>query len=249
MRRARTDGAHGNLGFCASTRAGHPRTLGTRVNSASAAARDVAWARTIDLLERSFVVTLFSWFTYRMADSIIKHWSEQVAFIWFIELTVVLFIVFRRFPKMVTTSPWDWTLTILASSTPLLVTPPLLATSGGAEALLPERVCTALMLFGFLFQWSAKMTLGRSYGILPANRGVKTRGPYAFVRHPIYLGYTITHIGFLLYAPNLWNVTVYAAGFVFQVLRIFAEERLLARDEAYRDFSRAVPYRLIPGVF
>jgi protein-S-isoprenylcysteine O-methyltransferase Ste14 len=213
------------------------------VNSASAAARDIAWARTIDILERSFVVTLFSWFSYRMADSIIKDASVPVAFIWFVELTVVLFIVFRRFPKMVTTSPWDWTLTILASSTPLLVAP------GGAEPLLAERVCAALMLFGFLLQWSAKMTLGRSYGILPANRGVKTRGPYAFVRHPIYLGYTITHIGFLLYAPSLRNVTIYAAGFVFQVLRIFAEERLLARDEAYREFSKAVPYRLIPGVF
>jgi protein-S-isoprenylcysteine O-methyltransferase Ste14 len=216
--------------------------LETRVMRLPPAARDLDWARIIDVLERSFIIGVFLFFTWRMADSLIKERSFAVGVIFVAELSATLFVVFRRFPKTVTTSPWDWTLTILASSMPLLVVP------GGAP-LLPERICISVMLFGFLFQWAAKMSLGRSFGILPANRGVKTRGPYAFVRHPIYLGYTITHLGFLLYAPTLWNLSVYGAGLLFQVLRIFAEERLLGRDEAYRAFSKAVRYRLIPGLF
>ena len=37
-----------------------------------------------------------------------------------------------------------------------------------------------------------KMTLGRSFGVVPANRGVVVGGPYRLVRHPIYTGYLIT---------------------------------------------------------
>ena len=40
------------------------------------------------------------------------------------------------------------------------------------------------------------MALGRSFGVAPANRGIVVRGPYSFVRHPIYTGYLITHTGF-----------------------------------------------------
>jgi protein-S-isoprenylcysteine O-methyltransferase Ste14 len=42
------------------------------------------------------------------------------------------------------------------------------------------------------------MVLGRSFGLLPAQRGLVVVGPYRFVRHPIYFGYLIGHIGFLL---------------------------------------------------
>ena len=46
-----------------------------------------------------------------------------------------------------------------------------------------------------------KITLGRSFGVVPANRGVVVGGPYNFVRHPIYTGYLITHVAFLVANP------------------------------------------------
>ena len=42
---------------------------------------------------------------------------------------------------------------------------------------------------------AAKFSLARSFGLAPANRGVKSRGAYAFLRHPMYLGYVVEWIG------------------------------------------------------
>ena len=47
-----------------------------------------------------------------------------------------------------------------------------------------------------------KLSLGRSFGLAPANRGVVCRGLYQRLRHPIYLGYLITHVGFVIANPG-----------------------------------------------
>ena len=61
------------------------------------------------------------------------------------------------------------------------------------------------------FKLYGKLALGRSFGIVAANRGVVSSGPYRLVRHPIYLGYLVTHAGFLLSNMSARNVLVYAA--------------------------------------
>jgi protein-S-isoprenylcysteine O-methyltransferase Ste14 len=99
------------------------------------------------------------------------------------------------------------------------------------------------------FQLYGKVALGRSFGIVAANRGVVVGGPYRLVRHPIYLGYLVTHAGFLLSNWSLRNLAVYAAAYIFQVARIFAEERILLVDGRYREYFQSVRYRLIPGLF
>ena len=105
------------------------------------------------------------------------------------------------------------------------------------------------MFAGMMFQISAKAALWRSYGLIPANRGVKTGGPYRFVRHPMYAGYTLTHIGFLIGFPSLQNLLVYFATFLVEVARLIREELILNKDPLYRDYTTRVHYRLLPGVF
>ena len=46
-----------------------------------------------------------------------------------------------------------------------------------------------------MFVIAGKITLGRSFGIVPANRGVVTAGR-TLVRHPIYTGYLVSHLAF-----------------------------------------------------
>lgn len=114
---------------------------------------------------------------------------------------------------------------------------------------LPELLCNAIQLCGIGTQIAAKLRLGRSYGVLPELRGLVTDGPYRWVRHPIYLGYLINHVGFLLANASAWNLGVYALLYVILYLRMLQEEHVLARDPAFADYKRSVRHRLIPGLF
>ena len=51
--------------------------------------------------------------------------------------------------------------------------------------------CMVVMCVALVVSLGAFLSLGRSWGIIPANRGVKTGGLYRVVRHPIYASYVI----------------------------------------------------------
>ncbi|RVD58818.1 isoprenylcysteine carboxylmethyltransferase family protein [Mesorhizobium sp. M2D.F.Ca.ET.185.01.1.1] len=116
-------------------------------------------------------------------------------------------------------------------------------------AIIPLYIAAPLQFLALWMVIWGKMSLGRSFAILPANRGVITGGAYRFVRHPIYAGYLAGHILFLLSSFSLYNFTVYAIITLFQVHRILREERILALTEEYRDYLTRVRYRLFPGIF
>ena len=83
----------------------------------------------------------------------------------------------------------------------------------------------------------------------PPTGGSSWEGRIASVRHPIYLGYLVTHVGFLLANWSSRNIAIYIVEYFFQVARILSEERLLKEDDGYRVYFERVRYRLIPGVF
>ncbi|AZO15064.1 isoprenylcysteine carboxylmethyltransferase family protein [Mesorhizobium sp. M2A.F.Ca.ET.043.05.1.1] len=116
-------------------------------------------------------------------------------------------------------------------------------------AIIPLFIAAPLQFLALWLVIWGKMSLGRSFAILPANRGVVTGGAYRYVRHPIYAGYLAGHILFLLSSFSLYNFTVYAIITLFQVHRILREERILALTEEYRDYLGRVRYRLCPGIF
>ena len=155
----------------------------------------------------------------------------------------VLLILTRRPAITVSTHPLDWALSLIAVNAPLLAVP------AAASTFVPLQIATALMFAGMITQISAKAALWRSYGLIPANRGVKTRGPYRFLRHPMYAGYTLTHIGFLLGFPSLQNFLLYLTAFAIEVARLIREELILNKDPLYREYVARVRYRLLPGIF
>jgi protein-S-isoprenylcysteine O-methyltransferase Ste14 len=79
---------------------------------------------------------------------------------------------------------------------------------------------------------------------------VHTKGPYAHVRHPGYVGM----IGFFAAVPFLlgsWaSLIPIAATVALHVLRTALEDRtLLAELPGYRDYAARVRYRLMPGIW
>ena len=115
--------------------------------------------------------------------------------------------------------------------------------------LIPESVAAGLQIAGVVIQLSAKVALRRSFGILPANRGVVVSGPYRFSRHPIYLGYFVNQVGFLSSDFGVQNLVVVLLLWGLQVYRVVREERVLVKDVRYREYAARVRYRFIPGVF
>ncbi len=110
-----------------------------------------------------------------------------------------------------------------------------------------KTVGLAIQLTGLAGALFSLASLGRSFGLAPANRGVVTRGAYGLVRHPLYATEVITAAGYVLAQPSLWNDLIMGVLLVGQVVRVVAEERLLANDPVYQAYCATVRWRLIPG--
>jgi protein-S-isoprenylcysteine O-methyltransferase Ste14 len=128
----------------------------------------------------------------------------------------------------------------------------------GAIALLrqpSDAESTTLVLVGDFVAFAAcvwlltsTIALGKCFGVLPEARGLVTRGPYALVRHPIYLGEFGTFAGFLVAAPTAWNLTVVVAFWVGQAVRMRLEEQALALEfSEYAVYASRTP-AVIPGL-
>lgn len=115
--------------------------------------------------------------------------------------------------------------------------------------LVPEAVGVATQLASLAWEVASKVTLGRSFGLLPAHRKVVLGGPYRIVRHPIYFGYVVHHVGFLLVNWHAWNLLVVATLVLAQMYRIQREELFLSQAAEYRDYQARVRWRLVPFVW
>jgi protein-S-isoprenylcysteine O-methyltransferase Ste14 len=102
---------------------------------------------------------------------------------------------------------------------------------------------------GLVVTLAAILTLNRSFGVGPAHRGLVMRGIYGVVRHPLYAGEMLALLGYCTGYAAGWNWAILAAVLAGQVWRIFAEERLLATDHAYRAYQQRVRWRLVPGLW
>lgn len=197
-------------------------------------------AFVLDVVERLSLSVLVGFFLYRFIP--VAHEHPFGLLVVLSESMVFVFVLFRRFGPAVNTGR-AWLAAIVGTCAPLLVLP-----SGGTQVI-ASPVAYVLMLAGILFSISAKLTLRRSFGIVAANRGVQLSGPYRLVRHPMYFGYLLSHLSFVLLNLSAWNVGVYAACWSAMFVRIRLEEGILSEDVAYQTYSRRVTSRLIPAVW
>jgi protein-S-isoprenylcysteine O-methyltransferase Ste14 len=154
---------------------------------------------------------------------------------------VALMFVVRRPAEGVSRSGLAWIAAPIGSFAMLLARP-----AGGG---LPQLLCESVQLVGVAVALVSLGTLGRSFGLVAANRGVKTGGPYGLVRHPAYTGYLIAYLGYVAENPSPWNFALLCIGTAFQLVRIREEEGFLAGDSAYQRYCGRVRYRLVPLLY
>ena len=93
-------------------------------------------------------------------------------------------------------------------------------------------------------------TYGASTVVKMEGQRVISTGPYALVRHPMYVGVLIMVIGMPLALGSYWGLLFLLLNTPFLMLRIVDEEAMLRRElEGYVDYTRHVRYRLVPGLW
>ncbi len=86
--------------------------------------------------------------------------------------------------------------------------------------------------------------------VVEEGQTVATTGPYAFVRHPMYLGSIITYGFTPLALGSLWGLVPAILLPLALALRIGDEEKYLLQNlEGYREYTMRTRYRLLPGVW
>lgn len=199
--------------------------------------------RLTDILSRAVIIVLFSFMAIRFGADFIHTGRVTNLMLLMSEMLVVALTVIRRSAASVDRSMRARIITTVSLLGPLLVKPSHVA------PLLSPTITVSASVLGLALVIAGKLTLGRSFGLMPANRGIVSSGVYRLVRHPIYLGYLVTHVAFLFASPSLSNIVILTAGDVGLMMRAVCEEETLARDARYREYQELVRWRVCPGLF
>ena len=187
------------------------------------------------------LATFFLLFAVSNAQSFIVNPRLSVLLIVVAESIAAVFLVIRRNPDETWHSWQTWVTTTCGTLAPFLLRP----VEGAEDAMVGE----ILMVFGVAMQILSLVSLNRSFGLLPALRGVKSSGMYAWVRHPLYAAYVIIFLGYLVNDQSLNNAAVILFGIAFLVMRIHYEEELLMQEADYKHYVNRTRWRLIPAVW
>lgn len=209
----------------------------------SSAAERFSIGALSDLVARAIVIVLFSLLSINLLNDFRQTGHITGLLLLASESLVVVLTLIRRRTAIVDRSAAGVVTTVLS-----LAGPPLLRTVAD-PGLVADIATAAASAIGLTLVVVGKLTLGRSFGIAPANRGVVIGGPYGLVRHPIYAGYLLTHVAFFAAHPTPWNAAVIVVADGALIVRALIEERVLSRDEQYRSYCQRVGWHLVPGVF
>jgi len=120
-------------------------------------------------------------------------------------------------------------------------TPTYVALLGDALAAL----CFAITFLAYKENTFASATIE-----VARDQRVISTGPYAIVRHPMYVGGLLLFIGTPLALGSYWGLVASIAVLPALIWRLLDEERLLSRDlPGYAEYCEKVRWRLIPRVF
>jgi protein-S-isoprenylcysteine O-methyltransferase Ste14 len=107
-------------------------------------------------------------------------------------------------------------------------------------------ISSALIVVGMSASFIVLRWLGKSFSIMPEARRLVTQGPYAVVRHPLYICEEIAVIGAFIQVISPVAFVIVVIHALFQVRRMLNEEEILkATFDDYESYAARTP-RLIP---
>jgi protein-S-isoprenylcysteine O-methyltransferase Ste14 len=212
--------------------------VGTTSDAPGQSKASVDWFR---LASKTCLCTVYVLFAVAHLHSLREQFRLSVALLVAFETLMVAMVVARRDSSATDRRPLVVLIGLAGSFAGLALRP--------VEGATDHLVWQIIQVAGVLLQIGASLSLGRSFGLIPANRGIRTGGLYRVVRHPFYLAYLVCDLGYVLNNPSLPNAFVLAAGTAFQVARVRYEEQLLLQSNEYAVYTTRVRWHLVPGIW
>jgi protein-S-isoprenylcysteine O-methyltransferase Ste14 len=189
-----------------------------------------------------FLSCLYGWFFYHNYQAAIasNYKPSIILFMIFNAVLVCLFLT-RRNPNRISFHPQDLIATFIGTFSTTMVV-------GVADA--PDHIILEIIgTLGFTFSMLGILTLRKSFGMLPADRGIVKVGVYKIVRHPIYAGYLLHYSCFLAQNYNIRNAFIFLLFVFFECYRLVREEKLLTQNPEYFEYTKTTPWRICPKIW
>jgi protein-S-isoprenylcysteine O-methyltransferase Ste14 len=156
---------------------------------------------------------------------------------------ILLLYLLRSEPNALIEYLFAWLISIVTTLLPLLIRPV-------QEVLLPELSGAGfyIQIIGLGAIIGSLLSLRGSFGIVPANRGIKKGGFYRIVRHPLYAAELLYFSGYVLSNQSVANFVILVLLFAGQYSRCRIEENFLINDPDYKLYMSCIRYRFIPGL-
>lgn len=110
----------------------------------------------------------------------------------------------------------------------------------------------AFVLSGYIFFFFVLRENSYASRIIEVEKGQKviTTGPYAIVRHPMYLGVLLMYLFTPLALGSYWAIIFFLPLFPLIVFRLLNEEEVLLRElPGYKEYCLKTRYHLVPFIW
>jgi len=194
-----------------------------------------------ELLCTLSLFALYGFFVVAFSYKVYHDQSISALLFLMYELMFLFMVVIRNLPKNVSASSYDWVIAILGTVLPVLMRP--------IDMPNEHMLLIGMQFSGCVITAIGLMTLSRSFGLVAANRGIRTGGLYAYIRHPLYSGYFLSIGSFVLQNFSLINLAIFLSFTALKIMRIFAEEKLLLQDPEYIAYAEKTKWRLYPYIW
>jgi protein-S-isoprenylcysteine O-methyltransferase Ste14 len=178
-----------------------------------------------------------------------------IALCWAIFLLFILISAFSVKRTVEVDRPWlmsNWLVTVLFIAAFLFFKYAPHEANLVPRTLATEVIADILALTGLITSLWGRVALGGNwsmYPVLKEDHELIERGPYAYVRHPIYSGLILMLLGSVVWLGNVYGLIFFAACLVGTWVKLRHEERLLTRHfgASYTRYKERVK-ALIPYV-
>lgn len=194
------------------------------------------------------LASVWAWFMYVNLTAYFETGRFTLLLFTMAQSEFVILLLIRKAPLAVTKNWHDYAIAIAGTFVTLMFEPSSAVVFGTIPSI-AERIGDVFIYMAIVLEIIGYVSLNTSAGIVPANRGVKTEGMYALMRHPVYASYLLLYAGYVIGNPSPFNLVIMFFAAAFQAVRIEKEEAILSEDPAYVLYAQKVPWKLIPGVY